>query len=77
MTEAELKELAASVFGVPSAEVDLTMTPDDVPQWDSLNHLQLITAFESRAGRRLSMRQIQSIVALGDLLRIPAGASSA
>ena len=75
VTEAEFKELAAGVFGVPSAQLKLDMHPEDLPQWDSLNHLQLITAFENKAGVRLSMRQIQSIGALGDFLGLQAAAS--
>ena len=70
MTEAELIDLAAGVFGISSADVKLDTTPNDLPQWDSLNHLHLITAFESRVGVRLSMQQIQSIAVLGDFLAL-------
>jgi len=62
-----LKAIAAEVFGLGSADIDFSMTPDDIEKWDSLNHLRLITAVESEFNIRLSMSQIQGIECLGDL----------
>jgi acyl carrier protein len=43
------------------------LTPDDVPLWDSLNHLKLITAVEQVYGIQFSMADVQSIDSIGKL----------
>lgn len=58
--------IASEVFGLPVESIRPEMTPDDVSNWDSLNHMRLITAIEARFGVRLSMVQIQQIRQLGD-----------
>jgi acyl carrier protein len=68
VNETELHELAAGVFGISSNDISCDTSPEDLPQWDSLNHLHLITAYEAKSGIRLTMQQIQSIEALGDFL---------
>ena len=62
-----LRKVAAEVFGLRAEEIELTMTPEDIEKWDSLNHLRLITAVEGEFNIRLSMSQIQGIKCLGHL----------
>ena len=62
-----IDELVADVFGLPVAEVRDGLTPEDVPNWDSLNHLRLVTAIEEELGLTLSMAEIQSIDSVGRL----------
>jgi acyl carrier protein len=63
----KLRKIAAEIFGLSAEEIELTMTPEDIEKWDSLNHLRLITAVETEFNIRLSMGQIQGIECLGDL----------
>jgi acyl carrier protein len=69
LTEIVLK-MAADIFGLNGADVDIALTPADCQTWDSLNHLRLITAFEKEFSCRLSMQQIRQIERLGDLVDI-------
>jgi len=62
-----LRTIAAEIFGLGAEEIELSMTPEDIEKWDSLNHLRLITAVESEFNIRLSMSQIQGIECLGDI----------
>ena len=62
-----LKTIAAEIFGLRAEDIELTMAPEDVEKWDSLNHLRLITAVESEFDVRLSMSEIQNIKCLGDI----------
>jgi acyl carrier protein len=65
----KVMEIAAGIFQVDAASIDLAMGPDDIERWDSLNHLRLITETESAFSVRLTMNQIQQIQSLADLVR--------
>jgi acyl carrier protein len=47
--------------------------PEDVPNWDSLNHLNVVVALEERFGVVLSTDEMASMLSVGalvDLLRV-------
>ena len=73
----KLTALVAEIFNVRADSIELTMTPDDIQQWDSLNHLRLITAIETEFNITLSMKQIQNIQSLRDIQEIVSAGSSA
>ncbi len=45
-----LEELVSEVLGVPIGQVSDDMTPDDVDEWDSLSHINLVFALQMRYG---------------------------
>ncbi len=45
-----LKELVSEVLGVPIGQVSDDMTPDDVDEWDSLSHINLVFALQMQYG---------------------------
>ena len=49
-------------------ELKESTTANDVDDWDSLNHLQLIVAIEKRFNIRFSSKEIQSWKNVGELL---------
>lgn len=68
-SQQRVKEIAAEIFQVDPASIDLAMGPDDIDTWDSLNHLRLITEAEKAFSLRLTMQQIQQIASLTDLVQ--------
>lgn len=66
--EERIRAIAANVFQADASAVELSMGPDDIDRWDSLNHLRLITEVESAFSVHLTMQQIQQIGSLGDLV---------
>ena len=46
----ELFQLVADVLGVDASSLTEQSSPENVVQWDSLNHLMLVTAIESEFG---------------------------
>lgn len=68
-SQERVKEIAAEIFQVDPASIDLAMGPDDIDSWDSLNHLRLITEAEKAFSLRLTMQEIQGIASLTDLVR--------
>ncbi len=44
--EQRLKEIMANVFSIDILEINSLSSPDSITQWDSIGHLNLITAIE-------------------------------
>jgi len=66
------KEKLNAVFCEVFDEEDLVITPEmtanDVEGWDSLSHVNLIVAIESKFGIRFGQKELLSLKQVGDLL---------
>ncbi|HLU26271.1 MAG TPA: acyl carrier protein [Longimicrobiales bacterium] len=65
-----LARIVADTFGIDSGTVTPEMTAEDVPNWDSLNHLRLISAVEAHFGIRFTMAEVMGFQNVGDLLAV-------
>ena len=65
----DLLHLVGDIIEVDPCRIDLRLDRDEVPGWDSLAHLRIITAFEAQYGVRLSMEQIAGIRTVEELSR--------
>jgi acyl carrier protein len=54
-------EVIADVFGVPRAELGDATTREEVPEWDSLGHLNLMLALEERFGTSFSVDEMAAL----------------
>ena len=48
--EARLKQVMATVLGVPAAAIGPDSSQDTIPAWDSLKHMNLVLALEQAFG---------------------------
>lgn len=46
--ELELKNIFSTVLGIDPSLIDLALSPDNCPKWDSLAHIHLISAIEEK-----------------------------
>ena len=60
-----LRELAGETFGVAVAEVPDDASPEVLPQWDSLNHIELMLALELEYGVQISSEVLPELLSLG------------
>lgn len=60
-----LRELAGEAFGVSVAEVPSDASPEVLPQWDSLNHIELMLALELEYGVQISSEVLPELLSLG------------
>ena len=44
--EIKIKEIMVQIFNVPEASIDSISSPDTIESWDSLKHMDLVTAIE-------------------------------
>ena len=60
--EQKLKKVVAEILGMATEDVVDNLSPDTNGNWDSLNHMNIITAVEKEFGIAMSMSDIQDIV---------------
>lgn len=65
-----LTDIFRRVFKDPALEINETMTAQDVADWDSLNHLVLISAIEEQFKIKFKLKELLNIDNVGDLLRL-------
>ncbi|MDH5377570.1 MAG: acyl carrier protein [Gammaproteobacteria bacterium] len=65
-------EIVSEVFGVDEDDVSESSSPETIDNWDSMNHLKLVTAIEEEFSINLSMSEIESITDVKSLMEVVA-----
>ena len=63
-----LKEIFTDVLENDQIVLTLATTANDVDEWDSLTHIQLVVAIEKKFKIRFNSKDIQSWNSIGDLV---------
>ncbi len=67
---AKLNEVFQDVFDDDTITVTDTTTADDIEEWDSLEHINLIAAVEQEFGMKFNMGQVVSMKNVGEMADI-------
>ena len=62
-----LNQVFQMVFANRTLNVQAEMTPNDIDGWDSMAHINLIAAIESRFHIKFATKELRSIKTVGDL----------
>lgn len=65
-----LNEVFRDVFDDDEIEVDAGTTADDIEDWDSLAHINLISAVEDEFGMRFKMGEVSTMKNVGEMVEI-------
>ncbi len=65
-----LNEVFSDVFDDDEIEVDEETTADDIEDWDSIEHINLISAVESEFGIRFKMGEVSGMNDVGEMISI-------
>ena len=65
----DLQQLFRDVFGDDRIELTEETTARDIPQWDSLGHVNLMFAIEERFGVRFRGNELAEFANVGELKR--------
>lgn len=65
-----LNTVFQDVFDDESIEVSADTTADDIEDWDSLEHINLVAAVEKEFAIKFSMGQIVSMKNVGEMVNI-------
>ncbi len=63
-----LNEVFQDVFDDESIIVSDTTTADDVEDWDSLEHINLVIAIEQHFGIKFSMKEVAAFKNVGEMV---------
>jgi acyl carrier protein len=64
----ELTEIFREVFLRDDLVLQPSFTAKDVEGWDSFKHIEIIMAVEERFGVKMSTRELDSLISVGDLI---------
>ena len=67
-TQEKLNAIFCEVFDDEDISIQPAMTANDVDGWDSLSHVNLIVAIETKFGIRFSHKEVLTFKNVGDLL---------
>lgn len=65
---AELNKVFQQVFDDSSLSISRSTTANDIDEWDSLTHMNLIVAVELKFGIKFALGELQSLKNVGDLM---------
>ena len=63
----QVQEIFRDVLDDDELEVSYKTTAEDVDEWDSLNHIQLVVAIEKHFSIRFSASEIQGFSNVGEM----------
>jgi acyl carrier protein len=64
----EVQEVFRDVFDEPNLEINRDSNADTVPEWDSMAHLNLLTAIQQKFKVKFTLADMQHLRNVGDLL---------
>lgn len=74
MTEPEiyaaLTDVFRQVFDDPEMELSPELSADDVPGWDSFNHINIVVASEMRFGVSFRSSELEELRNVGDFVAL-------
>ena len=62
-----LQPLFRDILDIPDLVLTEDMAAKDVEEWNSLNHIRLISAIELKFGLRLTSLEVEKLKCVGDL----------
>jgi acyl carrier protein len=64
----ELTGLMRDYFDDSSLDLTRETTAQDVPEWDSMAHVNIVVGVESHFGVRFSISEVEKLKSVGDLV---------
>ena len=66
----EVTKIFRAVFEDPTIELTLDTTSDDLPCWDSMNHITIVVEAECRFDIQFRAAEIEALKSVGELVRM-------
>ena len=63
-------DIAVNILHIDAAALSDSLTPQDVPDWDSMNYLLFIAELEKEYGISFTMDEVMNAQTLGDIRKI-------
>lgn len=69
---ASMQPLFRDILDIPDLELTNGMSAKDVLEWDSLNHIRLISGIEQHFGIQISSTEVERLTCVGDMAELVA-----
>lgn len=66
----KVRQIAADLFDLPIDQVNDSLSPHTLADWDSMQHLNLVLAIEAQLGVQFDPLEIEQMQTLGEVIRI-------
>lgn len=66
----EIKQILATTFQIPLESIGDDSSPQTIPQWDSVGHINLVMSLEKQFGLKFSMNEILEMQDLASIQRM-------
>jgi acyl carrier protein len=63
-----VREIFRDIFDDPDLMIDASTNSESISDWDSLNHINLVTSIEKEFGIRFSLGELEALKNVGDIL---------
>jgi acyl carrier protein len=60
----QIRQIASDVFGVPQGSVLKESSPDTIPTWDSIQHLNFVLALEQEFSVQFEPGEVEQILSI-------------
>ena len=70
MNEEKLKEVMGDTFDIDEDDISHETSNETIEQWDSLNHLRLVTALEGEFDISLTMDEINTMTSYPKIVEL-------
>jgi acyl carrier protein len=67
---AEVVDIFRTVFEDPTLELTPETTSDDLPSWDSMNHITIVVEAECRFDIQFRTAEIEQLKSVGELVQV-------
>jgi len=64
----ELQELFRDILGIDDLILEDTTSADDIDEWDSLNHINLVSAIEKEFEIRFALGELTALKDVGSMI---------
>jgi len=65
-----VKEICSDIFNIENLDIDSNTNSTEIDQWDSLNHLNLMSSIEEEFNIKFDFEEIGSLKNIGDIVKI-------
>jgi len=68
--DVRLEKVLRNVFPIEADVIDENWTSDDIPEWDSIGHLNLIMEIQKEFNVKIEIEEMFEVEKLSDITRI-------
>jgi acyl carrier protein len=69
-TLSRVASVFSQAFAVPAEDIASNTVPDDVPKWDSLGHMNMVSVLEKEFHLRFKPAEIMEMASVQDILEV-------